>query len=64
MTARLKEIFSLAGILFIEHYIVSGESYFGTIGKIDTLRFYQTPEVAEFIRDRERAPNASVFMRP
>ena len=64
MTARFKEVFSLAGILFIEHYIISGNTYVGTIGKIDTLRFYQTPEVAEFISEREAAPNASVFMRP
>ena len=64
ITARLKEIFSLAGILFIENYIVSGGAFSGTIGKIDTLRFYQTPEVAEFIREREAAPSASVFMRP
>lgn len=64
MTARLKESFSLAGILLIEHYIICGEGYCSTIGKIDTLSFYQTPEVAEFIREREAMPSAGVFMRP
>ena len=60
----LKTGFSNAGILFLENYIVSGAGYYSTMGKIDCMNFYQTPEIEEFLREKEASPNALVAMRP
>ena len=60
----LKSAFQSTGILFLENYIISGDGYYSTVGKIDTLNFYQTPEIEQFLSEKESGPNAYVAMRP
>ena len=60
----LRTSFENVGIFFLENYIVSGSAFFSSMGKIDCMHFYQTPEIEQFLREKETSPNAYVAMRP
>ncbi len=60
----IKTAFANAGILCIENYIISGDRYTSTMGKIDTMHFCQTPEIQQFLREKETNPNVFVAMQP
>jgi DNA repair protein RadC len=62
--AFLKNAFDTVGIVYIENYIISGEGFCSTVGKIDTLNFQQSPEIEQFIKEKENSPDVYVAMRP
>ena len=61
---NLKKTFMNVGIVYLENYIVCGSHFISTMGKIDCMTFYQTPEIEQFLREKETMPNALVAMRP
>ena len=61
---QLKRSFSNTGILYLENYIICGPHFISTMGKIDSMSFYQTPEIEQFLKEKEIMPNAFVAMRP
>lgn len=60
----IRSAFQNAGIYFIENYVISGSGYFSSMGKIDTLYLSQSPEVEQFLKEKEIMPNVYVAVRP
>ena len=60
----IRSAFQNAGIYFIENYVVSGSGYFSSMGKIDTMYLSQSPEVEQFLKEKEIMPNVYVAVRP